>query len=194
MKEFVIGFRLNHPNIVRYIDFVNVAGLCNCILMEYVVGTSLDEYLATSPDVATKRSVVLQVADALKAIHAEQIIHRDLKPDNIMVTTNGNRVKIVDFGLSDSDNYAISSVILMQDFERYFKDRMDGPPLSLHCQPALPRTARCQCSGKGGGWACKTQWERDMKTGVRKKVEENVHCIKKYTIFANDRLLRLLTD
>jgi hypothetical protein len=33
-----------------------------------------------------------------------------------------------------------------------------------------------------------------MKTGVRKKVEENVHCIKKYTIFANDRLLRLLTD
>lgn len=127
MKEFVIGFRLNHPNIVRYIDFVNVAGLCNCILMEYVVGTSLDEYLATSPDVATKRSVVLQVADALKAIHAEQIIHRDLKPDNIMVTTNGNRVKIVDFGLSDSDNYAISSVILMHEFERYFKDRMDGP-------------------------------------------------------------------
>jgi len=29
---------------------------------------------------------------------------------------------------------------------------------------------------------------------AKKKVEENVHCIKKYTIFANDRLLRLLTD
>lgn len=31
------------------------------------------------------------------------------------------------------DDLGDSSVILMHEFERYFKDRMDGPPLSLHC-------------------------------------------------------------
>ena len=93
------------------------------------------------------------------------------------------------------DDLGDSSVILMHEFERYFKNRMDGPPLSLHCQPALPRTARCQCSGKGGGWACKTQWERDMKTGVRKKkLKKMCIVLKNILSFANDRLLRLLTD
>lgn len=39
--------------------------------------------------------------------HTKGIIHRDLKPSNILITRNGGNVKVIDFGLSDSDEYAI---------------------------------------------------------------------------------------
>ena len=43
----------------------------------------------------------------MEYFHSKQIIHRDLKPDNILITNNGNNVKIIDFGLSDADDYVI---------------------------------------------------------------------------------------
>ena len=51
--------------------------------------------------------ITLQILDALQYLHAKQIVHRDLKPTNIMITYNGNHVKLIDFGLSDADSYAI---------------------------------------------------------------------------------------
>lgn len=44
-KEFEIGFSLNHPNVVSTQDFVEVAGLGRCIVMEWIVGTTFDEYI-----------------------------------------------------------------------------------------------------------------------------------------------------
>lgn len=106
-KEYAIGFKFDHPNIVRYIDFVTLEGYGNCIQMEYIVGTRLDAYLDTKPLLKEKKRIVAQLCDGLKAIHAEQVIHRDLKFDNILITENGHNVKIIDFGLSDADSYAI---------------------------------------------------------------------------------------
>ena len=48
-----------------------------------------------------------ELLDAMEYFHSKQIIHRDLKPDNILITNNGNNVKIIDFGLSDADDYVI---------------------------------------------------------------------------------------
>lgn len=106
-KEYAIGFRFDHPNIVRYIDFLTLPDLGPCIQMEYVVGRSLDDYLAASPSVVEKKRIVRQLAAGLKAIHAEQVVHRDLKPANILIADNGHNVKIIDFGLSDADSYSI---------------------------------------------------------------------------------------
>lgn len=106
-KEYAIGFKFDHPNIVRYIDFVTLEGYGNCIQMEYIVGTRLDAYLDTKPPLKEKKRIVAQLCEGLKAIHAEQVIHRDLKFENILITENGHNVKIIDFGLSDADSYAI---------------------------------------------------------------------------------------
>lgn len=106
-KEYEIGIKFNHPNIVHYIDFLSLDDLGNCIQMEFIVGQTLGKFLKSSLSLSEKKRITLQLASGLKAIHAEQVVHRDLKPKNIIITENGHNVKIIDFGFSDADSYSM---------------------------------------------------------------------------------------
>ena len=106
-KEFELGSGLQHSNIVRYYDFDEVSPYGMCIIMEYVEGVSLDEFLKTNPDQQCREQIVEELLSALEYVHASGVVHRDLKPQNLLVTRNGNHLKIIDFGLSDSDTSAI---------------------------------------------------------------------------------------
>lgn len=106
-KEYELATQLDHPNIVKVLSKEMNPEIGPCIVMEYVDGVTLDEFLATKPSVAARKKVVEQLVDALCYIHGKQIIHRYLKPSNILIARNGNNVKIIDFGLSDADDYAI---------------------------------------------------------------------------------------
>jgi len=122
-KEFEISYFLDHPNIVKIIDFQNILNIGDCIVMEYVEGVTLREFVESQRDNETtsqrveeaqnrrdKRvyeKIFNELLDAMEYFHSKQIIHRDLKPDNILITNNGNNVKIIDFGLSDADDYVI---------------------------------------------------------------------------------------
>ena len=107
-KEFEIGYSLDHPNICEYYAFVNLPPLGNCIEMEWIDGCSLDSLLprgAVGKTLAVK--IISEICDALSYMHSKQVVHRDLKPSNIMLTYNGNNVKLIDFGLSDTDAHSV---------------------------------------------------------------------------------------
>lgn len=107
-KEFEIGYQLNHPNIVRIIGIEEVDNLGICIVMEYIEGQTLKKAFAEKQLTRDQYQKILQqLCEALSYIHHRQIIHRDLKPENILITDNGMNVKLIDFGLSDADDYAI---------------------------------------------------------------------------------------
>ena len=73
-----------HPNIVRVIERGETEGGLY-IAMEVLEGPSLAEFLREKKKLGNTLalSIMVQIADALKSIHAMNIIHRDLKPDNI---------------------------------------------------------------------------------------------------------------
>lgn len=104
-KEFSIGVGLDHPNIVRLLDFGHMDSIGWYIQMEYIDGITLEQFLVTKPSKATRRKLINQLLDALSFLHERQIIHRDIKPSNILITRNGATVKLIDFGVSDTDDY-----------------------------------------------------------------------------------------
>ena len=103
-KEFAFGISLSHPHIAETYSLENVEGCGRCIVMEYVDGITLAEWLATNPSHSARQRAMLQLLDALEYIHSLQLVHHDLKSSNILITRNGQNVKLIDFGLSDTDS------------------------------------------------------------------------------------------
>lgn len=106
-KELELMMPLQHQNIVSAVGLEKVEGLGECIIMEYVDGMNMKNWLATSPTLTNKRRVAKELIDAVSYLHSKGIVHRDLKPENILITRNGEHLKLIDFGLADSDSYAI---------------------------------------------------------------------------------------
>ena len=92
---------LDHPNIVKVYD-VSVTDRLQYIVMEYVDGITLKEYLKQRGGALTWKETVhfaTQVLSALQHAHSKGIIHRDVKPQNIMLLANGS-IKMMDFGIA----------------------------------------------------------------------------------------------
>ncbi|MCP3963466.1 MAG: protein kinase [bacterium] len=93
--------RLNHTSIVHVYDiFRDPADDCDCIVMEYVEGKTLDRLIRNGPlEPVQVAALGHEIAGGLAEAHAKGIIHRDLKVENIIITPAG-RAKILDFGLA----------------------------------------------------------------------------------------------
>lgn len=101
-KEFETGYRLEHPNLVRYVSSDD-----NSILMEYVDGETLAQRLDCQPDYFRNRKntdkFLRQLLDVVSYLHSHQVLHLDLKPDNILLTRIGSDVKLIDLGCCYTD-------------------------------------------------------------------------------------------
>jgi serine/threonine-protein kinase len=96
---------LDHENIGRIFDFERVGGEL-CIVLEYIDGWSLVEYLERHralgclPDVDLSVFIVSRVCRGLQYVFEKaRIVHRDVSPSNVMMTTEGT-VKLIDFGIA----------------------------------------------------------------------------------------------
>ena len=132
----------DHPGIIRVLDFFEENGT-GYMVMEYLDGSTLDQYVAASGplDILVILELIIPVADALRACHAAGLIHRDISPDNIFLTSDG-RVKLLDFGAaraaigSQSTNL---SVILKEGyapFEQYQRNGRQGPWTDIYALTA----------------------------------------------------------
>jgi serine/threonine-protein kinase len=106
---------LDHENIGRIFDFEEVGGEL-CIILEYIDGWSLVEYLDAHrdigrlPDVDLSVFIVSRVCRALQYVYEKAaIVHRDVSPSNIMMTREG-AVKLIDFGIATRSGTRDSSL------------------------------------------------------------------------------------
>jgi eukaryotic-like serine/threonine-protein kinase len=98
-QEFRAASRLDHPNIVRALDYGDT-GMSPYLVMEFVDGESLGAKLDREGAMAEGDAIrlIVQVAQGLHRAHKQGLIHRDVKPDNILVTADG-QAKLADLGL-----------------------------------------------------------------------------------------------
>ncbi|MBM7586786.1 serine/threonine-protein kinase [Bacillus pakistanensis] len=107
-EEFIKRFQreaqsatsLAHPNIVSIFDVGEEDDLYY-IVMEYVDGMTLKQYIQQHSPVSVEKvlDIMTQITSAISHAHQNHIIHRDIKPQNILIDNHGN-VKITDFGIA----------------------------------------------------------------------------------------------
>jgi len=106
--------KLDHPGIVRVVDYGESGGAIPYIVMELVQGPALSDVLDATERLHVTHAVGLciEIADALRAAHLQGITHRDLKPGNIHLDERGGRIaaRILDFGLARLDERVSDSV------------------------------------------------------------------------------------
>ncbi|KAL1126220.1 hypothetical protein V6Z11_A13G097500 [Gossypium hirsutum] len=105
MSEIFILKRINHPNIIRLHDIVEVPGKIHLVL-EYCKGGDLSMCITHHGCVpeATAKHFMQQLAAGLQVLRDNNLIHRDLKPQNLLLSTNDRNavLKIADFGFARS--------------------------------------------------------------------------------------------
>lgn len=91
---------LSHPNIVKVYD-VSFGDRIQYIVMEYIDGITLKEYIEQQKVLTWKEAVhfTVQILRALSHAHERGIVHRDIKPQNIMMLEDGT-IKVTDFGIA----------------------------------------------------------------------------------------------
>jgi serine/threonine protein kinase len=99
-QEAHIAARVNHPSLVRVLDF-GEEGERPYLVMELVRGPTLEAWLRSQPgvDQRTALKIAGHVCVGLSGLHQFGVVHRDIKPANVLIEA-GQRLKISDLGLA----------------------------------------------------------------------------------------------
>src|SRR4051794_24616157 len=102
LREGYVANAVGHPGAVRVLDDDFTEDHAPFLVMELLIGQTLDTMLAIQPEGLTAREVlplIDQLLEVLSAAHEQGIVHRDLKPENLFLTNEG-RLKVLDFGIA----------------------------------------------------------------------------------------------
>lgn len=103
-QEARAASKLNHPGIVKALDFGMTDKQEPFLVLEYVVGETLDQVLENSGrlDLHEFIDLFLQISSAMDHAHRNKIVHRDLKPSNIIIRGDCGKLEalVLDFGIA----------------------------------------------------------------------------------------------
>lgn len=107
-REAIAAGKLNHPHICRIDNFGQTAEGTPYMVMEYLQGQDLAEFLRTNGALSIESAleVAIQVCGALAYAHQHGIVHRDLKPANVLLLKSRSDAiftKLLDFGVARYD-------------------------------------------------------------------------------------------
>jgi len=107
MGRGAASMRLDHPGIPRVIDFGSDEDGVRYLVMERVEGQALDSVLRDKKrfDAPSTVEIALQLAGAMRHVHAAGLVHRDLKPANVLLSRapdGAPRVTLLDFGIASA--------------------------------------------------------------------------------------------
>ncbi len=112
VKEYEILAGLSHPGIVRAFSLTDIPGAGLSIILEYVAGKPLGEWLSEAP-AATRRLAAGRLLEAMAYLHSQGLSHLDLKPENILMTGSAEspQPQLIDFNLSDGGAFVYSKAV-----------------------------------------------------------------------------------
>ena len=106
--EAMVLATFDHPHIVKvYPELFQENGL-SCMVMEYVKGKNLEQYLYANGVFSESAGlgIIKGIGEALSYIHSRNYLHRDIKPANILLRESDNQAILIDFGLAREVNFA----------------------------------------------------------------------------------------
>ena len=108
-QELLTLARLDHPNVIRLLDFgrinsedaekYNFPENGSWLVFEYVKGHTIIQQ-TKEKNWSFIRRIILQLLEALAHVHARGIIHRDICPSNVLWDSRERCLKLIDFGIA----------------------------------------------------------------------------------------------
>lgn len=127
---------LEHDNIVRVYEVGDDGGLAY-IIYEHIAGENLKDHIERHGIMSVDLTVdtLMAVCDGISFAHAHGIMHRDIKPENIVIVTEGNIVKLLDFGIAKpvGSGYTLTQAGYIIGTPEYLSpEQAAGNPASPH--------------------------------------------------------------
>ena len=104
-REYELSIGCAHPHIVHVYTYEENLEVGPAIVMEYIDGCTLEEYLVGNTSKKERNRLFEELLSAVGYLHKHGIIHNDLKPENILISHTDHSLKLIDFGLADSDSH-----------------------------------------------------------------------------------------
>ena len=114
-QEYETTSMLDNKYIRKALDFVQIEGMGDCIIFEYIDGKSLAEHVRVGTLTEKQvKSVLGEVCDALYYLHRNGVVHCNLNPDNILVTAADCRAKLIDLGIPETKQDADRELLIKE--------------------------------------------------------------------------------
>ena len=114
-QEYETTSMLENKYIRKALDFVKIEGYGDCIIFEYIDGKSLAEHVRVGTlSEKQVKSILAEVCDGLYYMHRNGVVHCNLSPENIMVTANDCRARLIDIGVPETKQDADRELLIKE--------------------------------------------------------------------------------